>query len=190
MKHDETIDPVFFLQSVLSQQKLNEHSYTFVSENNFVASQSNHELPPVRDNQNYHNSLGLQFHHKQEKIVRIVKEFFFNRNVHVPSKIWLILTKNTGMTENTNSLNHISLAMKYAFTQPLHHDQDATQGHFWKRVPLVWIQNIPSPWPVTIPRLKCQSALLFSGGRIVGFIPFPNVLVLCEIQQASIRIWT
>ena len=27
-------------------------------------------------------------------------------------------------------------------------------------------------------------------GRIIGFIPFPRVLVLCEIQSASSRIWT
>ena len=28
------------------------------------------------------------------------------------------------------------------------------------------------------------------GGRIIGFIPFPSVLVLCEIQSVSSRIWT
>ena len=27
-------------------------------------------------------------------------------------------------------------------------------------------------------------------GRIIGFIPFPRVLVLCEMQSASCRIWT
>ena len=27
-------------------------------------------------------------------------------------------------------------------------------------------------------------------GRIIGFIPFPRVLVLCEMQSASSRIWT
>ena len=29
-----------------------------------------------------------------------------------------------------------------------------------------------------------------AGGRIIGFIPFPRVLVLCEIQSVSFRIWT
>ena len=29
-----------------------------------------------------------------------------------------------------------------------------------------------------------------AGGRIIGFIPFPRVLVLCEIQSVSSRIWT
>ena len=28
------------------------------------------------------------------------------------------------------------------------------------------------------------------GGRIIGFIPFPRVLVLCEMQSVSSRIWT
>ena len=41
--------------------------------------------------------------------------------------------------------------------------------------------------------LRPQSALLFlpiAGGRMVGFIPFTRVLVLCEMQTASSRIWT
>ena len=29
-----------------------------------------------------------------------------------------------------------------------------------------------------------------AGGRIIGFIPFPMVLVLCEMQSVSSRIWT
>ena len=32
--------------------------------------------------------------------------------------------------------------------------------------------------------------LPIAGRRIVGFIPFPRVLVLCEMQTASSRIWT
>ena len=32
--------------------------------------------------------------------------------------------------------------------------------------------------------------LPIAGGRIIGFIPFPRVLVLCEIQSVSSRIWT
>ena len=30
--------------------------------------------------------------------------------------------------------------------------------------------------------------LPIAGGRIIGFIPFPRVLVLCEMQSASSRI--
>ena len=32
--------------------------------------------------------------------------------------------------------------------------------------------------------------LPIAGGRIIGFIPFPRVLVLCEMQSVSFRIWT
>ena len=32
--------------------------------------------------------------------------------------------------------------------------------------------------------------LPITGGRIIGFIPFPRVLVLCEMQSVSSRIWT
>ena len=32
--------------------------------------------------------------------------------------------------------------------------------------------------------------LAIAGGRIIGFIPFPRVLVLCEMQSVSYRIWT
>ena len=32
--------------------------------------------------------------------------------------------------------------------------------------------------------------LPIAGGRIIGFIPLPRVLVLCEMQSASSRIWS
>ena len=32
--------------------------------------------------------------------------------------------------------------------------------------------------------------LPIAGGRIIGFIPFPRVLVLYEMQSVSSRIWT
>ena len=32
--------------------------------------------------------------------------------------------------------------------------------------------------------------LPIAGGRIIGFIPFPRVLVLCEMQSFLPRIWT
>ena len=49
------------------------------------------------------------------------------------------------------------------------------------------------PRPVAIPRLKSPvwpTILPIAGGKIVGFIPFPRVLMLCEMQTASSRIWT
>ena len=45
----------------------------------------------------------------------------------------------------------------------------------------VWIQSFPSPRLVTSPRLKhtvCPNYIPIAGGGIIGFIPFPRVLVL------------
>ena len=63
-----------------------------------------------------------------------------------------------------------------------------TQGQFFKRIP-----SFPSPRLVASPRLKdlvCSTILPIAGGRIIGFIPFPRVLVLCEMQSVLSRIWT
>ena len=38
------------------------------------------------------------------------------------------------------------------------------------------------------PSLSYYSPI--AGGRIIGFIPFPRVLVLCEMKSVSSRIWT
>ena len=38
--------------------------------------------------------------------------------------------------------------------------------------------------------LSLPDYLLIAGGRIIRFIPFPRVLVLCEMQTASSSIWT
>ena len=32
--------------------------------------------------------------------------------------------------------------------------------------------------------------LPIAGGRMIEFIPFPRILVLCEMQSVSSRIWT
>ena len=57
----------------------------------------------------------------------------------------------------------------------------------------VWIQSFPSLRLVAKPRLK-KSVLPYYlpivGGRIIGFIPFPRVLVICEMRSVSSWIWT
>ena len=53
-----------------------------------------------------------------------------------------------------------------------------TQHQFLSRVKQVCIQSFPSPRLVAI-----------AGGGIIGFIPFPRVLVLCEMKSFSCRIW-
>ena len=54
-------------------------------------------------------------------------------------------------------------------------------------------QSLASPRLVASPRLKNPNLSHYfsiAGGRIIGFIPFPRVLVLCEMQSVSSRIWT
>ena len=58
---------------------------------------------------------------------------------------------------------------------------------------LFWIQSFPSPKLNAIPRLKnsvCSNILPIAGERIIEFLPFPVVLILCEMQRTLLRIWT
>ena len=56
-----------------------------------------------------------------------------------------------------------------------------------------WIQSFPSPRLVASHKAEEPSLpyyLPIAGGRIIGFIPFPRVLVLCEMLSVRSRIWT
>ena len=79
----------------------------------------------------------------------------------------------------------------YLPTPPL--GQDMTQGQFLSGIQQVWIQSFPSPRQVASPRLEEPSLpyyLPIAGGRLFGFMPFPRVLVLCEMQSILSGIWT
>ena len=74
-------------------------------------------------------------------------------------------------------------------TPPL--GQDVTQGKFFKRS----LTGLNSEF--SFPRTSCLTKaeepslsyyLPLAGGRIIGFIPFPRVSVLCEMQSVSSRI--
>ena len=80
----------------------------------------------------------------------------------------------------------IILFLSYLPTPPL--GQNMTQGQFLSGVLRFWIQSFPSPRLVASPRLPYY--LPIAGGRIIGCIPFPRVLVLCEMQSVSSKIWT
>ena len=119
---------------------------------------------------------------------------------------WLILEVFvTLIIWNENNLfiaNHFNLIFCVVFPfSPIyiHIYQSLRSGRIWHKVNFlsgvwqVWIQSFPSPRLVTSPRLKnlvCLTILPIAGGRIIGFIPFPRVLVQCEMQLVSSRIWT
>ena len=74
------------------------------------------------------------------------------------------------------------------FTQPLRSGRIWHKVKFLSGVKQVWIQSFPSPILVASPSLKnlvCPTILPIAGGRIIRFIPFPRVLVLCEMQTVQ-----
>ena len=71
--------------------------------------------------------------------------------------------------------------------------QDMTQGQFFKRS-LTGL-NSEFSFSKTSCLTKAEEPSLpyylpIARGRIIGSIPFPRVLVLCETQSVSSRIWT
>ena len=56
---------------------------------------------------------------------------------------------------------------------------------FWDKTDHLILARQPEQEEPSLPYY-----LPITGGRIFGFIPFPRVLVLCEMQSVSTRIWT
>ena len=81
--------------------------------------------------------------------------------------------------------------LSYLPTPPL--GQDMTQGQFFKRSLTGLNSEFSFSYTSCLTKAEEHSLsyyLPIAGGRIIGFIPFPRVLVLCEMQLASSRIWT
>ena len=83
------------------------------------------------------------------------------------------------------------MLLPYLPTPPL--EQDMTQGQFFK----LSLTGLYSEFSFceTSCLTKAEEPglshyLPIAGGRIIGLIPFPRVLVLCEMQSVSFRIWT
>ena len=81
----------------------------------------------------------------------------------------------------------------HIYPHPTTLGQDMTQGQFSKRS-LTGL-NSEFSFSKTCCLTKAEEPSLsyylrIAGGRIIGFIPFPRVLVLCEMQSVSSRIWT
>ena len=80
--------------------------------------------------------------------------------------------------------------LSYLPTPPL--GQDMTQGQFFKRS----LTGLNSEFSFFLTNCLAKaeepslSYLPIAVGRIIGFIPFLRVLVLCEMQSVSSRTWT
>ena len=79
----------------------------------------------------------------------------------------------------------------YLPTPPL--GQDMTQGQFFKRSLTGLNSEFSFSKTSCLTKAEEPSLLYYlpiAGGKTIGFIPFPRVLVLCEMQSVSSRIWT
>ena len=86
----------------------------------------------------------------------------------------------------------ISLALLVLFTQPLRSSMIWHKVNFKRSLTGL---NSEFSFSYTSCLTKAEEPSLsyylpIAGGRIIGFIPFPRVLVLCEMQSVSSRIWT
>ena len=76
-------------------------------------------------------------------------------------------------------------------TPPL--GQDMRQGQFFKRSLAGLNTEFSFSWTSCLTKAEEPSLpyyLPIAGGRIIGFIPLPRVLVLCEMQSVLSRNWT
>ena len=90
-------------------------------------------------------------------------------------------------------INIICIFLSYLPNHPLL-VQDMTQGQFFLKWSLTGL-NSEFSFSYTSCLTKAELPSLpyylpIVGRRIIGFIPFPRVLVLCEMQWVSSRIWT
>ena len=90
-------------------------------------------------------------------------------------------------------MNVLRTGMNIIFTQPLR------SGRIWHKINLFKrsLTGLNSEFSFSLtscltnveePSLPYY--LPIAGGRIIGFIPFPRVLVQCEMQSVSSKIWT
>ena len=102
------------------------------------------------------------------------------------SRIWTRVAVSISYDDN-----HYTTGTSFYPIPPL--GQDMTQGQFFKRS-LTGL-NLEFSFSSTSCLNKAEEPSLIyylpmAGGRIIGFIPFQRVLVLCEMQSVSSRIWT
>ena len=93
--------------------------------------------------------------------------------------------------KSLSSTNYIKVRLPYLPTPPL--GQDMTQGQFFKRSLTGLNSEFSFSYTSCLTKaeeLSLSYYLPIAGGRITGSIPFPRVLVLCEMQSVSSRIWT
>ena len=97
---------------------------------------------------------------------RVVVCIFSDYNNHTPIYIYIYIYTNLS-------------------TRP-----DVTQSQFLSGVQQVGISFSSASWVTKVEETSLPDYVTIAGGRIIGFIPFPMVLVVCEKKSVSSRIWT
>ena len=105
-----------------------------------------------------------------------------NRSVH----------SSLGFSKVLNPGSHASIAKYIIFTNPSARAGYDTRSIFKRSLTGL---NSEFSFSQTSCLTKAEEFSLpyylpIAGGRIIGFIPFPRVLVLCEMQSVSSRFWT
>ena len=105
-----------------------------------------------------------------------------------PSRKLRITHSFTRFLNKTKYCLHIVWYLSYHIYQPLR------SGRIWHKRSLTGLKSEFS-FSSTSYLTKAEEPSLpyylpIAGGRIIGFIPFPRVLELCEMQSVSSRIWT
>ena len=114
----------------------------------------------------------------------IFKKLWKNKQWYKQSVVWNSKAIKLEPPIKLHCKGCIKMLHPYLPTPPL--EQDMTQGQFFKRS-LTGL-NFLSSRLVAPSRLK--NPVCPTGWRIIGFIPFPKVLVLGEMQSVSSRFWT
>ena len=94
-------------------------------------------------------------------------------------------------TDHLISARHPNLVI--IFTQPLCSGRIWYKVNFFKRSLTGLNSEFSFSYTSCLTKAEEPSLpyyLPIAGGRIIGFIPFPRVLVLCEMQSVSSKIWT
>ena len=119
-----------------------------------------------------------------ERITKDIPFSYFFLNTHTHTHIYIYIYIN--MHLNTHNHNYIYLP------NPSTRAGYDTRSIFKRSLTGL---NSEFPYSSTSCLTKAEEPspsyyLPIAGGRIIGFIPFPRALVLCEMQSVSSRIWT
>ena len=121
----------------------------------------------------------------------LISRYSFSQYLPIGNRSWQVLYTRTEFMNVSHLLVGQCWCVLVCIYPTPPHEQDVTQGQFFK-----WSKTgLNSEFSFSLAgclnkarELSLPYYLTIAGGRIIGFIPFPRVLVLCETQSTSSRI--